>query len=90
MNPDTPFTIAISKNEMIAIIKFHTAQVRALPKKVGAISMKLAAENVFPKTRELKALHDEAKDVMAYHTSRARGLLSLIDSDKKTGPEESR
>jgi hypothetical protein len=80
---ETPYTIAISKNEMIALIKWHTAQVKALPKKVGAISMKMAAESAFPRTRDLKALHDEAKDVMTYHTSRAKGLLSIINSNPK-------
>ena len=78
MHPETPFNIALSKNEMIALIKWHASQMRAIPKKVGAISMKMAADSPFPRTRDLKALHDEAKDVMNYHSGRAKGLLSLI------------
>ena len=81
MNPsrDTPYTIALSHNEVIALVKYHTAQAKALPKKVGAISMSLAKENGgTPKALDIKALHKEAKEILDFHTGRARGLLSIL------------
>lgn len=82
MNPETPYTLALSHNEMVALIKYHTAQVWAVPKKVGAISLKMSAE-LFPRKRDLKSLHDEANAVITYHSARTRGILSLCDSVKK-------
>ena len=80
-NPETPFTIALSKEEMIALIKFHTARCRSLPKKVGQESLKLS-QGPFPKMREMKALHDAAKQILTYHSTRARGILSILDAAK--------
>lgn len=85
INPtrETPYTISLTHNEMVCLVKYHTAQAKAMPKKVGAISMKLADENRgIPRRRDLAALHAEASDVLQYHTSRARGILSIIQPKK--------
>lgn len=81
---ETPYSIALTHNEVVALVKYHAAQLRALPKKVGAISMKLAADsNGVPKMRKMKALHKEAEEIQIYHSTRARGLLSLLPETKK-------
>ena len=82
MNPDTPYTVALSHNELVAVIKYHAACIRALPKKVGAISMKMVQDNK-AHTRELNMLHKEAKEVAVYHGTRCRGLVSLLPPKPK-------
>ncbi|MDP3850493.1 MAG: hypothetical protein Q8Q59_08325 [Luteolibacter sp.] len=80
MSPETPFTIALSRDEMIALIRFHSSKCRAIPKKLGQESLKLSL-GPFPKMKEMKALHDAAKNVLTYHSTRARGILSIIKPD---------
>lgn len=80
MNPETPFTVALSRDEMVALIRFHVARIRALPKKLGQESLKMST-GAFPRQRDLKALHDAAKQVLDYHSSRARGLSSILKPD---------
>jgi hypothetical protein len=86
MNPtrETPFTIALTHNEVVALVKYHVAQTKAIPKKLGAISMKLAKNaNGIPKSSDIKSLHKEANEILSYHTGRARGLVSLLPKTKK-------
>jgi hypothetical protein len=86
MNPtrETPYSMALTHNEVVALVKYHVAQTKALPKKIGAISMDLAKNNGgTPKASDMKALHKEAKGILDYHTGRARGLVSLLPVQKK-------
>ena len=83
MDTPTSYCLSLTHNEMVALIKYHAAQVRSIPKKVGKISMQLAAESPTLKMKELKDLHDDAAGLVAHHMKRAKGILSLLPPTKK-------
>lgn len=77
MNEDYSLTLAISTDEVVALIKYHTAESKRIARKFGKVAMQ---GNTFfqPSGRNLKALHDFAKIELDKHSKRAKGLLSLL------------
>ena len=83
METPASYTLELTHNEMVALIKYHCAQARAIPKKLGKISLQMAAESPALKMREMKALNAHAQQIIDHHSGRAKGILSLIEAAKK-------
>lgn len=75
---DRPFSIALSREEVIALVKYHSSCARRVPKRFGEAAAKLTRGTFFPKSRELKVLSEVAEDALKKHTTRAKGLLSIL------------
>jgi len=75
---ERPFTVSLSAAEVLAIVNYHTAQVRRIPKILGNAALKLQASSILWSSRDMRALHAEAKLQVESHTNRARGLLSIL------------
>ena len=75
---DREFTVALSHAEMIALVKWHTSQVRATTKRFGSAALDMQRFNVIPSGANLKSLHDVAKSQIVNHTSRARELRAVL------------
>lgn len=78
MNTDRPFTIALSSDEIVALVNYHTRCARKATTAMGKAALEHRGRNLLPSGRYLKALHDEAKQIVDAHVGRAKGLLSLI------------
>lgn len=74
---ERPYSVQLSAAEIVGLVRFHTSQVKRITRVMGQESMKLT-RGVFPVSRQLNALHDEAKRQSDAHIARARALLSII------------
>ncbi len=80
MSDDRPFQIALSREELMALVKYHVACARRVPKKLGQAALELQAKSLFPSGRALKTLHEVARKTIEEHATRAKGLASLLQS----------
>ena len=86
-NHEYPYQLALTHNEMIALIKYHGSQMRAVPKRLGKTSLELSQRGL-EGIHQMKSLHAEAKRVLDYHSTRARGIMSLLDAAQKPNGEK--
>jgi len=78
MSEDRPYTVALSNEEVVALVRWHTIQMRKISNALGKAQLTIQSKSLFPSGRELKKLHDEAKALVEQHSQRARGLLSIV------------
>jgi hypothetical protein len=74
---DRPFSVALSQQEVIVLVKWHTAQAKRIPQIAGKAAMNLMTGCPL-KARDSRTLFEEAGKILARHTTRARGLLSIL------------
>lgn len=79
---ETPYTIALTHNEVCALVKYHAAQMRAVPKRLGKAL--LSSHGPVPGWAAKKATKD-ATDLVRAHQIRARDLLQVIGQHPKKG-----
>jgi hypothetical protein len=72
---ETPYTIALTHNEVVALVKYHAAQMRAVPKRFGKAI--LSAGGPVPGW-SLKKANGEALALVKAHQHRAKELLQVI------------
>lgn len=82
MNTEQPFSIALSSDEIVALVKYHTGCVRKITNKMGKAALEHRGTHFLPSGRYLKLLHDEAKKLTDFHIARGKGLVSLLQSRK--------
>jgi hypothetical protein len=73
-NPEE-FDVNLSRNEMIALVKYHAAKMREVPKRLGKAL--LSSGRPVPGWAAKKATQ-EATNFVSAHQQRARSLLSQI------------
>jgi len=78
-----PFQLALSHNEMVALVKWHSAEIRKVPKQLGSIALKMREARVG--ARQMKEIHNRAQDVIDFHVARAKGIMSLLEAAKQPG-----
>ncbi|MEI8289832.1 MAG: hypothetical protein WCH99_10190 [Verrucomicrobiota bacterium] len=74
------FVISLSHAEAIALLNWHTVQIKSTTRRFGSCAMKMTAFNLTPNGRNLKILHDTAKQQIEGHSARARELMSILKS----------
>jgi hypothetical protein len=72
------FSIQLSKAEIIALIKWHTAESRAISKRFGQAVFKMQTKTTFGSSRDVMMLKRVCQDEIEKHHVRAKGLLALI------------
>lgn len=72
MNTERPYNVALSRDEVVALVKYHTAEMRKVTNRVG----KMALE--FHIGRDLKRLHDVASEEVYLHSKRGKELLAIV------------
>lgn len=83
MNDEYPLNVGLSVPEVCALIKWHSAQARAVARRLGRAQMEMQAR-AFPVTgKNLKILHDSAKQQVDFHIARGKGLLSILPDRNK-------
>lgn len=78
MNTEKKYTVELSRDEVMAVIRHHLSSARRVVKILGAASLKIQAASPLSQGRRLAELNREASEVMNRHTSRAKGLASII------------
>ena len=81
MKPDSeyPFTVPLSFEEVVALVKFHNAQSKRITRAFGKASLEERAKfQFFPSAANLKRLHDEAKSMIEKRCGRAKSLLAIL------------
>lgn len=76
---DQNFALLLSREEVIALIKFHTSSAKRVPKRFGDAVLKLQAGSALPQGRALKVLKEAAEEAITKHSTRARMLLAAIE-----------
>lgn len=72
-----PHTVNLSDEEVSALVKFHSACARRIPKQLG----KALLENhrsLFSRARTMKIFHEEATRAVQSRVERAKELLKLL------------
>jgi hypothetical protein len=82
VNIERPYTLALSADEIAALVKYHTNCVKRVSNKMGKAALEHRGTTLLPSGRYLKMLHDEAKKISDSHIARAKGLVSLLQSIK--------
>jgi len=80
---DRPFTLALSRDEVVALVKFHTACARSVPRRLGKALMESRSTALIPNFRSMRIIQEEARRILDSHSSRAKGLLSIIGVKSK-------
>lgn len=75
---DRLFKMELSHAEVIALVNWHTAQVKNTTKRFGAAAMEMQKFNVIPNGKNLKSLHTLAKEQIESHAARGRELIGII------------
>jgi hypothetical protein len=75
---DRPFSVALSQQEVIVLVKWHTAQAKRIPQIAGKAAMMNLMTGGPLKARDSRTLFEEAGEILARHTTRAMGLLSIL------------
>lgn len=75
---ERPFSLEISRAELVALVKFHCAQAKAVARRFGKAALELRAQTLFG-GRALKELSDMAREQQQYHMARAKGLAALLE-----------
>lgn len=76
-------TLAVSEAEVVALVKFHCAQAKAITKRFGKAALELRASSLLPSGRQLEKLAVVARAQQEAHIARAKGLASLLKSKIK-------
>ena len=71
-------TAALSKAELVALMRYHVAAAKAVPKRLGQASMKMA-DGYIPTAVELKAMRKIAVDLVEAHIARHKELSNLLE-----------
>lgn len=71
------YQIQITRNEMVVLVKWHCSQAKRIPKRMGELMMKERGA-LFSSRRATAQIATEARSLMDFHTSRAKGLASLL------------
>jgi hypothetical protein len=80
-NPEE-FDVTLSRNEIIALVKYHSAKMREIPKRLGKAL--LSSGRSVPGWAAKKATQD-ATNLVSAHQQRARELLAKIGVFPKKG-----
>ena len=80
--PETPYSIALTHNEVVALVKYHASQMRAVPKRLGKAMV--SAGHPVAGWAAKKATRD-ATELIRSHQQRARDLLQVIGELSKKG-----
>lgn len=75
---ERPYTINLSKAEVVALVKYHCAQARRIPKALGQATMELRAHSLFGTKKQSDALIKAAQKQLEAHSLRAKGLASIL------------
>ena len=75
---ERPFTIAISQAELVALVKWNTAQAKRVVKVFGQEALKASATSIFPQGTKLATIKTVCLGELEKHTTRAKGLASLL------------
>jgi hypothetical protein len=76
--------VELTEAEIHAVIKFHVAATKRIPKALGQAVLEERANSLFPRARYVKALHEEAQAAMAGHVDRAQRLLDILKQQTPT------
>ena len=74
------FAVVLSHAEIIALVNWHTTQVRNTTKRFGSAALDMKRFNIIPNGTNLKALHDIARQQIEGHSARAREFLAALKS----------
>jgi len=74
---ERPFTLSLSAAEVIVLANYHVKESKAVVKQYGQAVSAVMMSRPLSK-REQAALNQEAGTLMAAHSLRAKGLLSLV------------
>jgi hypothetical protein len=75
---ERPYTIALSAAEVVALVKYHVAHCKRIPKDLGKAQLEAGRGSFFvPKHLNAK-LVSAAKEQLEAHTTRAQGLASIL------------
>jgi hypothetical protein len=77
MSENGKFQIEITRAEMVVLVKFHLSQAKRIPKRMGDLMMKERGK-LLPSSKTMNAIATEARSLMDFHTSRAKGLASIL------------
>lgn len=72
------YPVALSVEELKAVIDFHVRATKRIPKALGQAMLKHQATHLLPSGRAMKVLHDEAKSLIQQHAARVTELLSIF------------
>jgi hypothetical protein len=75
---DRPYTVALSANEVYALVKWNCAQMRRITKLFGQEALQLQAKSCFPQGTRLNQMKDVCKAKVEEHFKRAQGLASIL------------
>jgi hypothetical protein len=75
---ERPFTVACSKGEVVALVKFNLSQMRRVGKVFSQKGLEMVAAKPLASGRELVMLRKLCQDEMKKYADRAKGLASIL------------
>jgi hypothetical protein len=82
---ERPIQIAISLAEMLALVKYHEAQVKRIPKELGKALLQPTPYGV-TRAKMAARYQKEGQALVEAHLQRARGLLSILKTTAHNAP----
>ena len=80
---DRPYTVALSSDEIVALVRYHSSCAKKVAKRFGDVSLQTRANSFFGSGKKLKALAGEARRLINLHSARAKGLFSVLPGGGK-------
>lgn len=81
MSGSERYQVEITGSEVGALVKYHCSVTRRITKQAGEEILKTHS-GFFPKSRQMKIIHDEAKSLVDFHLARAKALQGLLKNGR--------
>ena len=77
---ERPHTLALSKAEVVALVRYHTGMIKRVTKTVGAHLCDMRSKTLLASSRDTKAVINEGQKLVEAHFDRAKVLNDTLKS----------